>query len=100
MFEQFEVKGIENKQEKEILEELALSCNCRVHSEQWQSKYNSYISYDYEPFCSEGFTISLTFLGEQNNIKLLEYLMNKRYKDVQHLENCVQRSEEYIYANR
>ena len=35
----------------EWLEDIAEENNCRIEKKEWKSKYNSYVIYDYEPFC-------------------------------------------------
>ena len=41
------------------VEDIAEENNCRIERKEWKSKYNSYVVYDYEPFCSEGFEINI-----------------------------------------
>lgn len=51
----------------------------------YQSKYNSYVKYDYEPFCVEGFNIEFEITDNlgygvfaSNQLKFLEYVAVKR----------------------
>lgn len=51
----------------------------------YQSKYNAYVKYDYEPFCAEGFNIEFKIadnLGDgvfaSNQLKFIEYVAVKR----------------------
>lgn len=51
----------------------------------YQSKYNSYVKYDYEPFCVESFNIEFEItdnLGDgvfaSNQLKFIEYVAIKR----------------------
>lgn len=51
----------------------------------YQSKYNTYVKYDYEPFCIEGFNIEFEItdnLGDgvfaSNQLKFIEYVAIKR----------------------
>lgn len=57
---------------------------------EWKSKYNSYVIYDYEPFCVEGFLKRryLKFKSEQH-IKFFLFLLNK------HLDNIKQAQISY-----
>lgn len=57
---------------------------------EWISKYNHYVIYDYEPFCTEGFLKRryLEFKSEQH-IKFLLYLLDK------HLDNIKQAQLSY-----
>ena len=49
-----------NKETIPWLECLAGEYHCKVEKKEWRSKYNNYVVYDYEPFCSEGFEITVT----------------------------------------
>lgn len=51
----------------------------------YQSKYNSYVKYDYEPFCVEGFNIEFEITDNlsdgvfaSNQLKFIEYVAIKR----------------------
>ena len=56
-----EIKNI-NKDMVDWVEDIADENNCRIERKEWKSKYNSYVVYDYEPFCSEGFEINLLLI--------------------------------------
>lgn len=56
----------------------------------WKSKYNSYVVYDYEPFCSDGFEIRVNFIGEKHIIKYVEYLLSQRREQIGFLENLLE----------
>lgn len=54
----------------------------------WQSKYNSYVEYDYEPFCSEGFIIKTKVYNIPEYIMhWLQYRFNERLNAIGMLEN-------------
>lgn len=57
---------------------------------EWKSKYNSYVVYDYEPYCVEGFLKCryLEFKSEQH-IKFFLYLLDK------HIDNIKQAQVSY-----
>ena len=51
----------------------------------YQSKYNAYVKYDYEPFCADGFNIEFEItdnIGDgvfaSNQLKFIEYVAVKR----------------------
>ena len=51
----------------------------------YQSKYNSYVVYDYEPFCAEGFNIEFEIADNSNDrafassrLRFIEYVAIKR----------------------
>lgn len=53
----------------------------------WQSKYNSYVCYDYEPFCVDGFNIKTDILFTSFNQMLFsKYLIEKFMANVDILE--------------
>lgn len=54
---------------------------------EWRSKYNSYIQYDYEPFCVEGFMKHrrLEFKSEEH-IKFFLYLLNNYIDNIKQLQ--------------
>ena len=59
----------------------------------YQSKYNSYVKYDYEPFCVEGFNIEFEIadkLGDgvfaSNRLRFIEYVIVKRLERYIELE--------------
>lgn len=72
------------------LEKIAIENNCRIEKKEWRSKYNSYVVYDYEPFCSDGFEISLTISATSKNyLKFIQYLYSHKIKTIEYLKNCL-----------
>ena len=72
------------------LEKIALENNCRVEKREWKSKYNSYVVYDYEPFCSDGFEISVTLSSiSKEYIKFIKYLYDSKIEKIELLNNCL-----------
>lgn len=59
--------------------------NITIEELTWRSKYNSFVIYDYEPFCVSGFKKCTTISGEY---KFLTYLIEKVIGDKEHLERC------------
>ena len=59
----------------------------RIIKETWQSKYNEYIAYDYEPFTRAGFNYQLTIESIYSNYLL--YLLNSRLEQVNKLEKLL-----------
>lgn len=57
----------------------------------WQSKYNSYVVYDYEPFCAEGFIVNYQILGDMNKLKFLKAIIDKAINQRSFLEKCLQK---------
>ncbi len=72
------------------LEKVAVENNCRIEKKEWRSKYNSYVVYDYEPFCSDGFEISLTISSSSRQyLKFIQYLYENKLQNIEYLENCL-----------
>lgn len=72
------------------LEKITIENNCHIEKKEWRSKYNSYVVYDYEPFCSDGFEITLVISSNSKNyIKFIQYLYNHKVKTVEYLKNCL-----------
>lgn len=54
----------------------------------WQSKYNAYVSYDYEPFCVEGFNLGFNIYFKENaKAQYFLYLINREFESLIKLEN-------------
>ncbi len=88
---QIEVKDV-NKDIVAWLEDLAEEINCRVDRKEWKSKYNSYVVYDYEPFCSDGFEINM-FLSSTSkpHLNFLKYLYDNKISTLKYLDSCVKK---------
>lgn len=52
---------------------------------EWKSKYNSYVVYDYEPFCTDGYT-HLRYYPINSKTEFLKYLINKHLSNLNILE--------------
>lgn len=58
--------------------------NCNRY---WQSKYNNYVSYDYEPFCVEGFNLGFNLEFRTNEkAQYFLYLINREFESLIKLE--------------
>ncbi len=83
-----EIKNI-NKDIVNWVEDIAEENNCRIERKEWKSKYNSYVVYDYEPFCSEGFEINILFSAfDISYLNFIKYLYNEKLSTIEYLENC------------
>ena len=72
------------------LEKITLDNNCRIEKKEWISKYNSYVVYDYEPFCSDGFEISLTISSTSiSYLQFIQYLYEDKIQTIEHLNSCL-----------
>jgi hypothetical protein len=67
------------------IKELRLS----IKKQELISKYNSYVVYDYEPFCSDDYKIHITISGNESSILYLQYKIEERGRALLHLGKCV-----------
>ena len=94
-----EIKNV-NRNIVDWLEDIADENNCKVERKEWKSKYNSYVVYDYEPFCSEGFEINLLFSSpEISYLNFLRYLYNEKVNTIEYLNNCIKSQPIKNYSN-
>lgn len=86
---QIEIKDV-NQDIIDWLEDLAYEIGCRIDRKEWKSKYNSYVVYDYEPFCAEGFEINI-YLSSMSmaHLNFLKYLYENKLNTIKYLDNCV-----------
>lgn len=88
-----DIKIFENN---ERIKDIIKESNATVEEQEWQSKYNKYVSYDYKPY-GEDWLIrySLSFNNEYQR-NYFFYLLDKYYLDLNYyetiyeLEPCVQ----------
>ncbi len=72
------------------LEHLAVEYRCKIDKKEWKSKYNNYVIYDYEPFCSDGFEINLTLTSRQNEyLNFVRYLYENKIQTIGYLKTCL-----------
>ena len=61
------------------LEDIIEENNSRIERKEWKSKYNSYVVYDYEPFCTEGFEINLVISSiDSSYLNFIKYLYDEK----------------------
>ena len=83
-----EIKNV-NKDIVNWVEDVAEENNCRVERKEWKSKYNSYVVYDYEPFCSEGFEINILLSSfDISYLNFIKYLYKEKISTIEYLDNC------------
>lgn len=86
---QLEFKNV-NKELLSWLEDIAIENGCRIEKKEWKSKYNSYVVYDYEPFCSDGFEINLTINApDPFHLSFISYLYEHKLTNIEHLQRCL-----------
>lgn len=72
------------------LENLAWECRCKIDKKEWKSKYNNYVIYDYEPFCSDGFEINITLSSRQNEyLNFVRFLYENKLQKIGYLKTCL-----------
>ena len=71
-------------------EYIAEENNCRIEKKEWKSKYNNYVIYDYEPFCSEGFEINVLLSSfDLAYLNFVKYLYEEKINVLSFLNKCV-----------
>ena len=72
------------------LEKTALENNCLIDKKEWKSKYNSYVVYDYEPFCTDGFEINLVITSyDVAYLNFIKYLYDEKINTIEYLNSCI-----------
>ena len=71
------------------IENLIASNGGTIKSTVWQSTHNSYVCYEYKPFCPDGFSIKITVDGDDNTLKFISTLVSDRLKTVKFLNSCL-----------
>lgn len=85
---QIEIKNV-NKSIVNWLESIVEENNANIEKKEWKSKYNSYVIYDYEPFCSEGFEINYIITScEYSYLSFIKYLYDEKINTIDFLEKC------------
>ena len=84
-----EIKNI-NKDIVNWVENVAEENNWWIERKEWKSKYNSYVVYDYEPFCSDGFEINILLSSfDTSYLNFIKYLYNEKINTIKYLNNCI-----------
>ena len=61
----------------------------KIERKEWKSKYNSYVIYDYEPFCTDGFEINLVITSHNiAYLNFIKYLYDEKVNTIEYLEAC------------
>lgn len=84
----------EHKEIEKMLDKYGDELNISPDKKEWKSKYNSYVLYDYEPFCSDGFILKV-YYPVNERVDFLKYLVNKQI-DIINKMNSTYNMEEHI----
>ena len=89
IYNRLEMKNVD-KNVLDWLEDIIDENNCKIERKEWKSKYNSYVVYDYEPFCTDGFEINLVISSkEPAYLNFIKYLYNEKINTIEYLNNCI-----------
>ncbi len=89
VYNRMEMKNID-KNILDWLEDIIDENNCKIERKEWKSKYNSYVIYDYEPFCTDGFEINLVVSAKDPAyLNFIKYLYNEKISTIEYLNNCI-----------
>lgn len=88
-YNRLEMKNV-NKDIVAWLEDIVEENNSHVERKEWKSKYNSYVVYDYEPFCTDGFEINLVITSyDQAYLNFIKYLYEEKVSTIEYLNSCI-----------
>lgn len=89
VYNRLEMKNID----KNLLawfEDIIDENNCKIERKEWKSKYNSYVVYDYEPFCTDGFEINLVISArDRSYLNFIKYLYDEKVNTIEFLNSCI-----------
>lgn len=92
-----ELGDAEAFENNERIKNIIYESNPTVDKQMWQSRYNSAVSYDYQPFQSRGFlTQYLLSFNNEYQKNYFFYLLDEYYSDLNYcettyeLEPCIQ----------
>lgn len=88
-YSRLEIKNV-NKDILHWLEDIIEENNSRIEKKEWKSVYNSYVVYDYEPFCTDGFEINLTLVSHNMAyLNFIQYLYDEKINTIDYLNSCI-----------
>lgn len=88
-YNRLEMKNV-NKDILAWLEDIVEENNSRIERKEWKSKYNSYVVYDYEPFCTDGFEINLVIASYNSAyLNFIKYLYDEKISTIEYLNSCI-----------
>lgn len=90
-YSRMEIKNV-NKDIIGWLEDIIEENYSRIEKKEWKSKYNSYVVYDYEPFCTDGFEINITISSyDEAYLHFIKYLYDEKVSTIDYLNACILR---------
>lgn len=75
----------ENKDNIHTIERIEDELGLNIIKAEWKSKYNDYVTHDYEPFCVRGYN-HLRYYSMGDKVDFLKYLINKHLSNLNVLE--------------
>ena len=87
-YNRLEMKNVD-KNIIDWLEDIIEENYGRIERKEWKSKYNSYVVYDYEPFCTDGFEINLVITSHDPAfLNFIKYLYEEKVNTIEYLKAC------------
>ena len=88
-YNRMEMKNV-NKDMVAWLDDIVEENNSRIELNEWKSKYNSYVVYDYEPICTDGFEINLVITSyDAAYLSFIKYLYDEKISTIEYLNSCI-----------
>lgn len=89
MFKQITIT-LEEEKYKDLILNARLD-KCKIISQEWQSIYNSYVTYNYLPVCPESFKYTCTLeFSSEDYMEFYYYDLTSKLDLINHLEGCLQ----------
>lgn len=89
--------AVESSKQRIIEEILNGEVGVTIRLLEWQSKYNSYVVYDYEPFGADGFIVNFYITGEEAKLKFLQAMIKKTLTERALLEKCLKQQSAQVH---
>lgn len=86
---QIVVNNCENEEVINYINTTVYALNGSIENEFWQSKYNNYTVYDYEPFCPEDFKFVIALKEDNVHNDFILFYLTQRLNNIEHLEKCL-----------
>lgn len=77
---------IDDYKDKNTILNMAMDMDVYLLKEEYQSKYNTYVVYDYEPFCVDSFIVRLYFDGTSFRTPFFIHILKQYYDNIDKLE--------------
>ena len=86
---QIVVKDCKDEETVNYITTTIYALNGSIEHVIWQSKYNNYVVYNHEPFCSDGFKIVMILKEGSVHNEFILFHLTQQLNNIEHLEKCL-----------